>query len=151
MAEKKKILVVEDFDDARQLLALFIRRFGYEAFEAVDGIEALEQAAAVHPDLILMDLNMPRMAGLEATAHLKRDPATRDIPVIVVTAHAHPAQRDSALEAGASEVLIKPINLMALGETLSRYLRREEKATIPPETNTKDRNTVKFENFALTC
>ena len=142
MAEKKKILVVEDFDDARQLLALFIRRFGYEAFEAVDGIEALEQAAAVHPDLILMDLSMPRMAGLAATTHLKGDPATRDIPVIVLTAHAASAQHDKALEAGALEVLLKPINFMALGETLNRYLHREEKTTLPPETNTKDRNTV---------
>lgn len=131
MAEKKKILVVEDFPDARELVALCIRRLGYEAFEAADGIEGLQQATAVHPDLILMDLSMPRMDGLEATAHLKQDPATRDIPVIVLTAHAADAHRDKALEAGALEVLIKPINFMALGEIFNRYLRQEKKTTVP--------------------
>ena len=135
MAKKKRILVVEDFVDARELVALCIRRLGYEVFEAVDGIEALQQATAVHPDLILMDLSMPRMDGLEATAHLKQDPATRDIPVIVFTAHAAPAQHDKALEAGALEVLLKPINLMALGEIFNRYLRPEEKTTIALENN----------------
>ena len=150
MAEKKKILVVEDFDDARQLMALCIRRLGYEVFEAVDGIEALQLAAAVHPDLILMDLSMPRMDGLEATAHLKQDPATRDIPVIVLTAYAAPAQHDKALEAGALEVLLKPINLMALGEIFNRYFRQEEKTTVPLENYTEDKNAYKFEIFDLT-
>ena len=136
MAEKKTILVVEDFEDARELLAICIKRLGHEVFQAVDGIDALEQAAAVHPDLILMDLSMPRMAGLEATTRLKADPATRDIPVIVLTAHTGSDQRDKALQAGALEVLLKPINFRALGEVFSRYFREEEKTTISLENNT---------------
>ena len=146
MAEKKKILVVEDIDAARELLALWISRLGYEAFEAGDGIEALKQAAVVHPDLILMDLSMPRMGGLEATTHLKGDPGTRDIPVIVVTAHSHATPKNSALEAGALEVLLKPINFKKLEENLSQYLCWKKKTTIPFETNTKNPNI-----FDLTC
>ena len=83
MAHKQKILIVEDDADGRELFALHIRRLGYEVFEAATGLEALDQARAVHPDLILMDLALPKMPGYEATARLKADPSTRDIPVIV--------------------------------------------------------------------
>ena len=63
MAHKQKILIVEDNADGRELLALYIRRLGYEVFEAATGLEALDQAHAVHPDLILMDLALPKMPG----------------------------------------------------------------------------------------
>ena len=132
MAEKKKILVVEDFDEWRELLMLYIRHLGYEVSGAIDGIHAVEQAAAIHPDLILMDLAMPRMNGQEATVRLKADPATKDIPVIISTAYTRKDHTDSALEAGALAVLLKPLDITALGEVLARCLRQEEKTTIPP-------------------
>jgi CheY-like chemotaxis protein len=94
MAHKQKILIVEDNADGRELFALYIRRLGYDVFEAATGLEALDQAHAVHPDLILMDLALPKMPGYEATALLKADPSTRDIPVIVNTAcHKGPLSR----------------------------------------------------------
>jgi CheY-like chemotaxis protein len=122
MAHKQKILIVEDNADGRELLALYIRRLGYEVFEAATGLEALDQAHAVHPDLILMDLALPKMPGYEATARLKADPSTRDIPVIVNTAFHKGPFVESAIAAGAAEILHKPVSLKALEEVVRRYL-----------------------------
>ena len=122
MAHKQKILIVEDNADGRELLALYIRRLGYEVFEAATGLEALDQAHAVHPDLILMDLALPKMPGYEATARLKADPSTRNIPVIVNTAFHKGPFVESAIAAGAAEILHKPVSLKALEEVVRRYL-----------------------------
>ncbi len=123
MAKNKKILIVEDHDKSRELLALFIHRLGYDVAEAIDGVQALEQATTLHPDLILMDLSMPRLGGHEATVCLKADPATKDIPVIVITAYTHSAKLDgAALDAGALKVFRKPIDFAALGEIVRRLL-----------------------------
>jgi CheY-like chemotaxis protein len=122
MAHKQKILIVEDNADGRELFALYIRRLGYEVFEAATGLEALDQAHAVHPDLILMDLALPKMPGYEATARLKADPSTRDIPVIVNTAFQKGPFVESAIAAGAAEILHKLVSLKALEEVVRRYL-----------------------------
>jgi len=122
MAHKQKILIVEDNADGRELFALYIRRLGYEVFEAATGLEALDQAHAVHPDLILMDLALPKMPGYEATARLKADLSTRDIPVIVNTAFHGGPFVESAIAAGAAEILHKPVSLKALEEVVRRYL-----------------------------
>ena len=131
---KKKILVVDDNDDCRALLSLCISRFGYEVFEAgtvtdFDPREAVERVTAVHPDLIMMDLSLPGMSGEEATTCLKANPTTREIPVLISTAFIAGTQINRALEAGASEVLHKPLDLLRLREVLSRYLPVED-ATI---------------------
>src|SRR5258705_13831622 len=81
-----KILIVEDNPDGREIVVLYVRSLGYEVFEAATGIEGLDQARAIHPDLILMDLVLPEMPGHEVIARLKADPSTREIPVIVLTA-----------------------------------------------------------------
>jgi two-component system cell cycle response regulator DivK len=122
-----RVLIVEDNDDWRSLLGLFIQRLGYEVFEATTGIEAIDRATAVHPDLILMDLSLPEMSGHEATAYLKTQAATRDIPVVVQTAHAISDHKDRALEAGATEVLHKPVDFITLHEVLRKYLSSETK------------------------
>jgi CheY-like chemotaxis protein len=122
-----RVLIVEDNDDWRSLLGLFIQRLGYEVFEATTGIEAIDRATAVHPDLILMDLSLPEMSGHEATAYLKTQAATRDIPVVVQTAHATSDHKDRALEAGATEVLHKPVDFITLHEVLRKYLSSETK------------------------
>ncbi len=122
MAQKQKILIVEDNSDCRELLALVLRRSGYEIAEAATGLEAIEQAAATHPDLILMDLGLPGITGDEATARLKADPATKDIPVIVNTAFHKGTLIDRAIAVGAAEILHKPISFEALREVVRRYL-----------------------------
>jgi two-component system cell cycle response regulator DivK len=131
---KRKILIVEDNDDCRELLAMCIKRLGYEVCEAVTGIEAIEQASAMHPDLIMMDLNLPEMSGAKATALLKANPGTTDIPVIVNTAHVAGVQTNRALEAGAAEILYKPLDLLKLREILFRYLSTEGERTPAPAT-----------------
>jgi CheY-like chemotaxis protein len=122
MADKQKILLVEDNSDFRELLAIVLRRSGYEVAEAATGLAAIEQASATHPDLILMDLGLPGITGDEATARLKADPSTRDIPVIVNTAFSKGALVERAIAVGAAEILHKPISLEALQEVVRRYL-----------------------------
>ena len=123
---KKKILVVDDYDDCRALLSLCINLFGYEVFEVPTAHEAVERATSVHPDLIMMDLSLPGMSGEEATTCLKANPATREIPVLISTAFTAGTQTNRALEAGASEILHKPLDLLKLREVLSRYLPVED-------------------------
>jgi CheY-like chemotaxis protein len=120
--DKKKILVVEDISDCRELLTIFLRRSGYDVAEAATGLEAIAQARATSPDLVIMDLGLPEINGDEATARLKADPTTRDIPVIVNTAFHKGAIVEHALAAGAAEVLYKPISFKTLLEVVSRYL-----------------------------
>ncbi|HEV8721461.1 MAG TPA: response regulator [Candidatus Binatia bacterium] len=122
MANKQKILLVEDNSDFRELLAIVLRRSGYEVAEAATGLTAVEQASATHPDLILMDLGLPGITGDEATARLKADPSTRDIPVIINTAFHKGALVERAIAAGAAEILHKPISFEALQEVVRRYL-----------------------------
>src|SRR5262245_45068091 len=123
MAGKNKILVVEDHSEIRRLLVFFLKQMGYDAIEAATGMAGLEQASATLPDLITMDLGLPDMRGDEVTARLKADPATKHIPVIVITAYYGDEQLlESAVAAGACEVLYKPVPLRILEDSLRRYL-----------------------------
>lgn len=119
-AVKSKILVVDDNCDVRKLLVLHLRESSYDAVEAATSLEAVTQARAIRPDLILMDLAMP--VGIEAIATLKADPLTQDVPVIVVTAFLHGVLLDAAIDAGAAEILRKPLNLNWLDLVLQRHL-----------------------------
>jgi len=123
MATPKRILIVEDNDDYRYLLGVFLNREGYDIVEATTGLEAIEQAHATHPDLIIMDLGLPGITGDEATARLKIDPSTRNIPIVVATAfHKKAVQVERAVAAGADEVLHKPISWTTTEEVVRRYL-----------------------------
>jgi CheY-like chemotaxis protein len=118
-----KILIVEDNPDGREIVVLYVRSLGYEVFEAATGIEGLDQARAIHPDLILMDLVLPEMPGHEVIARLKADPSTREIPVIVLTALSRGSPSvERAIAAGAAETLYKPLIFKALGEAIRRHL-----------------------------
>ena len=118
----KKILLVEDNDEVRELLALFMKRLGYKVFEATTGADAIDLASTVQPVLIMMDLRLPEMNGAEATTHLKANPSTRDVPLLVVTASGSSTDRRRALDAGAAEILLKPIDVTTLSNVLRRYL-----------------------------
>jgi CheY-like chemotaxis protein len=103
------------------LLVMLAEKLGYSALQAVDGIEAVDQASERHPDLIFMDLLMPRMSGDEATALLKAKPPTKNIPIVICTALSQGSQTAAALEAGAEEILQKPIGMSAVRGALHRY------------------------------
>jgi len=103
-----KILVAEDERDIRDLVAFTLRFAGYEVFTAANGEEAVQQAPQVNPDLILMDVRMPRMTGYEACRIMKQTPELRDIPIVFLSAKGQETEIQQGLEAGAEEYLLKP-------------------------------------------
>ncbi|MBC8171955.1 MAG: response regulator [Anaerolineae bacterium] len=118
----KRILVVEDNRDNMTLIVDVLSAFDYEVIQAVDGEMGLELAQAEKPDLILMDLSLPRMDGWTATGQLKANPSLKHIPVIALTAHAMVGDKERALEAGCDDYLSKPIDLADLAKKLVQYL-----------------------------
>jgi CheY-like chemotaxis protein len=102
------ILVVDDYEDAREMYAEYLRFCGFRVAEARNGNEALEQAFALMPDLILMDLSLPGMDGWEATRQLKADERTRQIPVVALTGHALAGASEDARKAGCDSFVTKP-------------------------------------------
>jgi CheY-like chemotaxis protein len=109
-----KILLVEDNEMNRDMLSRRLERKGYTLTLAVDGAEGLHQARTNAPDLILMDMSLPVIDGWEATRQLKADEATRDIPIIALTAHAMASDEQKAREAGCDDFDTKPIELPRL-------------------------------------
>ena len=102
------ILVVDDYADAREMYAEYLRFCGFRVAEARNGNEALEQAFSLMPDLILMDLSLPGMDGWEATRQLKADPRTSRIPVVALTGHALAGASEGAKKAGCDSFVTKP-------------------------------------------
>ena len=122
----KKILIVDNNDACRESLGVFIKGLGYEVFEATTGLEAIDRASSIHPDLIMMDLRLPGMNGDEVTARLKRNVSTQNIPVLISTAWSMACnvgdRAARALEAGAAEILYKPFHLTMLRDVMRTYL-----------------------------
>ena len=122
----KKILIVDNNDSCRESLGAFIKGLGYEVFEAATGLEAIDRASSIHPNLIMMDLSLPGMNGDEATARLKRNASTRHIPVVINTSWTTTCnvgdRATRALDAWAEEILYKPFHLTMLRDVLRTYL-----------------------------
>ena len=111
----RRLLYIEDNEDNLYMLQLrFDVLDGYEILSAADGAAGIAMAAAERPDLILMDLNLPEIDGWEATRRLKADPATRDIPIIALSAHAMAGDREKAMEVGCEDYDTKPVELPRL-------------------------------------
>ncbi len=102
------ILLAEDFEDARELYRDYLEYSGFAVQTAVNGKEAVDQAVALLPDIILMDASMPVLDGWQATRELKRNPTTRHIPVVALTAHAFDDARREAKEVGCDAFVTKP-------------------------------------------
>jgi two-component system, cell cycle response regulator DivK len=102
------ILVVDDYQDAREMYAEYLQFSGIRVAEAKNGNEAVEQAFALKPDLILMDLSLPGMDGWEATRRLKADDATKHIPIVALTGHALAGASEGARKAGCDSFVTKP-------------------------------------------
>jgi two-component system, cell cycle response regulator DivK len=105
------ILVVEDYNDNRNLAELILEDAGHTVVCAKDGIDGVDCATHDHPDLILMDLNLPELDGWEATRRLKANPTTRDIPVIAFTAHNTGDTHIRAFDAGCIDIITKPFDM----------------------------------------
>ncbi len=116
------VLIVDDVQDNRTIYVLFLKFSGFRIAEAENGVEALEKATTLLPDVIVMDLSLPVMDGWEATRRLKRDPRTKKIPVVVLTGHALPEHAQAAREAGCDLVITKPCLPDQLMDALRRIL-----------------------------
>lgn len=103
-----KILIAEDERDIRDLIAFTLRFAGYEVFAAGNGEEAVEMTSKVNPDLILMDVRMPRMTGYEACRAIKANVDVKDIPVVFLSAKGQESEIQQGLDAGAEDYLLKP-------------------------------------------
>ena len=109
-----RLLLVEDNEMNRDMLSRRLQRKGFEIEVAVDGREGIDKATAGKYDLILMDMSLPEIDGWEATRQLRANPATKDTPIIALTAHAMAGDREKALEAGCDDYDTKPIELPRL-------------------------------------
>lgn len=118
------ILLVEDNDLNRDMLSRRLARRGYAVDCALDGVEGIARARQTMPDLVLMDMSLPEIDGWEATRRLKADQRTSAIPVIALTAHAMPEDRDRALDAGCDDYDTKPVEIQRLVGKIEALLVR---------------------------
>jgi len=129
------VLVVEDYQDAREMYAAYLQFSGFDVAEAQNGVEAVEKTTELLPDIVLMDLALPRMDGWEATRRLKADPRTRHIPIVALTGHALAGHAEGAREAGCDAFVTKPCLPDALVAEIRRLLDRHA----PKDDNGQDR------------
>jgi DNA-binding response OmpR family regulator len=124
MPETKKILVAEDEPDIRQLIAYSLQFAGFQVMQAVNGEDAVQQATKEQPDLILLDVRMPKMNGYEACTALKAQESTRNIPVVFLSARGQETEIKHGLELGAEEYILKPFAPDELYKRVTAMLER---------------------------
>lgn len=135
------VLVVEDYQDAREMYAAYLQFSGYRVAEATNGLEAIEQATELLPDIILMDLALPKMDGWEATRRLKMNEKTRHIPIVALTGHALAGHAEGARQAGCDSFVTKPCLPDALVAEIRRMLAARAQGAAPKRTGrTTSRN-----------
>jgi len=120
----KTVFLVEDNEDNRIVYSTILQHFGYRVMEALNGEEGIAKARTEQPDLILMDISIPVIDGWEATQVLKRDPKTRRIPIIALTAHALASDREKAMEVGCDSYLAKPCEPKTVVSEVERFIGR---------------------------
>ena len=123
---KPIVLLVDDNDQNLELLEAYLEDLACDIRTARDGLEALDSVAKVAPDLILLDVMMPRMSGFQACKKLKADPATRDIPIVIVTALSEVSDVEHAVDVGADDFLSKPVNRLELVTRVRSLLKLSE-------------------------
>ena len=122
---KRTILIAEDSIDGREMMHTLLRLKGYDVVAAENGIQAIEVALANSPDLILLDLELPRLDGINVARHLRRNASLKNIPIIILSGHDPSRHRDAAIEAGCSDYLMKPIDFDLLDAILKHNVPLE--------------------------
>ena len=123
---RKRVLLVEDHPDTSELIQRNLSHVGYDVLIAEDGCQAVAYAAHLLPDVIIMDIMLPKMNGLEATIEIRKNPKTAAIPILAATALAAPGERERCLAAGCSDYLAKPFTHKQLALALSRLLHQAD-------------------------
>lgn len=124
---KTLFLVVEDFEDSRFMMRRLLEMAGHRVVEATDGEAAVELALVERPELILMDLSLPKLDGLAATRRIRQHRVLSHVPIVAVSAHDSAGSRTEALAAGCDEYVTKPIDFDQLSALLERLLSRKNK------------------------
>jgi two-component system cell cycle response regulator DivK len=124
---REKILIVDDNPVHMRLVEMILRTDDYILLKAFNGEEALDIATREHPDLVLMDLNLPKMNGFEVIKRLKENPVSSQASIIAITAYAMKGDREKVLELGCDEYVSKPINTRELSKTITRILSQRIK------------------------
>jgi CheY-like chemotaxis protein len=122
------VLVVEDYQDAREMYAAYLQFSGYRVAEATNGMEAIDKTVELMPDIVLMDLALPKMDGWEATRRLKMDERTKHIPIVALTGHALAGHAEGARQAGCDAFVTKPCLPDALVSEIERMLAQRGSA-----------------------
>ncbi len=117
-----RVLIVEDNEKNRYLISFILKGEGFDLIEAITGEEGVEKAATEHPDLVLMDIQLPGIDGYETTRRIRASPAGEKIPIIALTSFAMTGDRERALAAGCTGYLEKPINPDTIMDEIRRYL-----------------------------
>jgi len=119
-----KILVVDDCQTTRKILSMYLKSKGFEVVSAENGLDAIEKLASHTVNLIMSDLNMPYMDGIELVKTLKSDPTLSHIPVLMVTTEADPEERQKAMEAGANAYLVKPVTAETVSSNIKDIIKK---------------------------
>ena len=130
MTTGKHILIVDDYPDALDIWALYLSSLGYRVSTAGDGEMALAQAERQRPDLIVLDLELPRLSGFDVAERLRANPETRHIPLIAATGYSHVKQLDRARRAGFDQIVVKPCDPDMLVEEIERLLDANDEPAI---------------------
>ena len=125
----KKILIVEDNPQSMKLILMTLRPHNYNLLEATDGEEALKIANREKPDLIIMDIQLPKMNGLELTRRLRQTPALRHIPIVAITAYAMKGDEEKIVKAGCNAYFPKPINTRELPVVIAEMLQQQQRGS----------------------
>jgi two-component system chemotaxis response regulator CheY len=119
-----KIMIVDDCQTTRRLLGIYLKSRGYEPVFAENGIDALEKLASTSVNLVVTDLNMPYMDGIEFLKNLRSEPGSATLPVVMVTTEADPEERERALAAGANDYIIKPVTAEMVSKSIKHILKQ---------------------------
>lgn len=125
MSEPNRILVIEDNADNLELVRFLLEQAGFQVISAMDGLDGLEKARSLKPDLVLLDMSLPELDGWHLAKKLKDAPETARIPIIALTAHTLPGDRRRALEAGCDGFISKPLNVARFASQIQEYLSQK--------------------------
>jgi CheY-like chemotaxis protein len=117
----RRVLIADDFEDTRRLTKLILEKYGYEVMEASDGFEAVKKAVEQRPDIILMDIAMPVMDGIQATQAIRQHEELSQVPILALTAYGD-FYSERARDAGCNDVVQKPIEIDQLSPVVRRYI-----------------------------